>query len=161
MKWKKKSFMWQRSVLIKSFANKHFHSGDYRKSPLKVGWKWKREQSPGAWQKSSSVNSEVWFFPRDSFLTFYFFKLNKHLPILQWDFSLEQLAYWYFFFSFFKGCPDPPVLTERPLIGLVLKSSDLGHDSLVQSACSTCWFDCHFQFSHDPLVLEWGISGRK
>lgn len=70
---KKKSFMWQRSVLIKSFANKHFHSGDYRKSPLKVGWKWKREQSPGAWQKSSSVNSEVWFFPRDSFLTFYFF----------------------------------------------------------------------------------------
>lgn len=50
---------------------------------------------------------------------------------------------------------------ERPLIGLVLKSSDLGHDSLVQSACSTCWFDCHFQFSHDPVLLEWGRSGRK
>lgn len=51
--------------------------------------------------------------------------------------------------------------SERPLVGLVLKSSDLGHDSFVQSACSTCWFDCHFQFSHDPVVLEWGISGRK
>lgn len=56
---------------------------------------------------------------------------------------------------------DPVASTERRLIGLVLKSSDLGHDSLVQSACSTCWFDCHFQFSHDPVVLEWGISGRK
>lgn len=50
---------------------------------------------------------------------------------------------------------------QRPPIGPVLKSSDLGHDSFVQSACSTCWFDCHFQFSHDPSSPGWGISGRK
>lgn len=50
---------------------------------------------------------------------------------------------------------------QRAPIGPVLKSSDLGHDSFVQSACSTCWFDCHFQFSHDPSSLGWGISGRK
>lgn len=57
------------------------------------------------------------------------------------------------------GWPHPE--QQRPPIGPVLKSSDLGHDSFVQSACSTCWFDCHFQFSHDPSSLSWGISGRK
>lgn len=78
-----------------------------------------------------------------------FMWLFNHLSSLS-GLYLRAALYW-----------DPVASTERPLIGLVLKSSDLSHDSLAQSVCSTCWFDCHFQFSHDPLVLEWGISGRK
>lgn len=78
--------------------------------------------------------------------------------------SSSLSGFYSFFFPFFSlfHTTNWLDLQQRDLWwALVLKSSDLGHDSFVQSACSTCWFDCHFQFSHDPAVLEWGISGRK
>lgn len=160
---------------------KHFDLNDHKGNPLDFS------QLEMRWKKSSLEYSQVFVFVVKVCFKFFldYLKLCFCCLELEWIFLFITLAAHYTqslllcnrsvpvlvqyslfivsILSFLNSVlyRDPVASTERPLMGLVLKSSDLGHDSLVQSGCSTCWFDCHFQFSHDPVVLEWGISGRK
>lgn len=163
---KKKSFIWQCHRLIKSPAKQVIQTFPFKKGG---GDKIKKHWAYWLFLKYSS-SSKTFFLancPRWSLDN----SCNVILLLLTDSLLLQELWGW---LTFPPPCLDfipffPPFhttnwldLQQRDLWwALVLKSSDLGHDSFVQSACSTCWFDCHFQFSHDPAVLEWGISGRK